>query len=37
VISDFGTNITLAGVNGTGPFTYTWQTFPPGTFGSPFP
>jgi hypothetical protein len=37
VISDFGTNITLAGVNGTGPFTYTWQTFPPGAFGSPFP
>jgi hypothetical protein len=44
VISDFGTQINLAGPavggtlgNGTAPFSYTWQTFPPGTFGSPFP
>jgi hypothetical protein len=40
VISDFATEIFpgvgIAGVN-FGPFGYTWQTFPPGTFGSPFP
>jgi trimeric autotransporter adhesin len=38
VISDFGTQISFAGgPNNTGPFTYTWQTFAPGFFGSPFP
>ena len=37
VISDFGSAVTLAGVNGTGPFTYTWATVAPGSFGTPFP
>jgi hypothetical protein len=37
VITDFGTQLNLAGPNGTAPFTYTWQVFAPGTFGSPFP
>jgi Right handed beta helix region/Inverse autotransporter, beta-domain len=44
VISDFGSNVNLLGPavggtvsNGTFPFSYTWQTFAPGTFGSPFP
>jgi hypothetical protein len=38
VVTDFGTQVSFAGgpLN-TGPFTYTWQTFAPGTFGSPFP
>ncbi|HET6325703.1 MAG TPA: hypothetical protein VFG04_13575, partial [Planctomycetaceae bacterium] len=40
VISDFGNEIfpnTAVGGTNFGPFGYTWQTFPPGTFGSPFP
>jgi hypothetical protein len=40
VVSDFATQLVpvLAAPNEfRGEFTYTWQTFPPGTFGSPFP
>jgi hypothetical protein len=42
VISDFGTQLVLGGdqlhpSGAIGDFSYTWQTFAPGTFGSPFP
>ncbi|HXY33836.1 MAG TPA: hypothetical protein VEI07_06375, partial [Planctomycetaceae bacterium] len=39
VVSDFSSTITFLGTGGnnTGPFTYTWATVPPGTFGTPFP
>jgi hypothetical protein len=42
VISNFSTQLpNNAGVIGpgllSGPFTFTWATFPPGSFGSPFP
>ncbi len=37
VISDFGTNIGIAGDLLEGPFTFTWATVPAGSFGSPFP
>ena len=42
VLSDFGTTLFLGGNQlhpsaGIGDFSYTWQTFAPGTFGSPFP
>jgi hypothetical protein len=39
VVSDFSAEIfpVLVAPEHFGPFGYTWQTFAPGTFGSPFP
>ncbi len=42
VISDFSTELVYGGnvmhpSGAVGDFSYTWQTFPPGSFGTPFP